>query len=229
VDSKMKVLAIIPARGGSKRVFNKNIKELFGKPLIAHTIMQAKESRYIDKVVVSTDDPEIKRIAKIYLCDVVDRPKKLATDKTSTELVIKHAIEKAKGYHSVIVLLQCTCPMRTTEDIDKAIEMYKASPKYDSVFSVTRSKAILWRDNGKYGQPITYEEGERPTRSQDIDYFEENGSIYVFGRYGFLEHNLRMYGKKGLYVMPKERSIDIDTKEDFEYLEWKYGNKSEMS
>jgi len=218
----MKVLAIIPARGGSKRVPNKNTKMLFGKPLIAHTILQAKESKYIDKVVVSTDDPEIKRIAQTYLCAVVDRPKKLATDTASTESVIMHVIKKAKEYNSVIVLLQCTCPMRTAEDIDKAIEMYE---RYDSVLSVCPSKSILWKNNGKGGKSITYEEGNRPTRSQDIDYYEENGAIYVFGRHGFLEHKLRMYGNKGLYIMSKERSIDIDEEEDFEYLEWKYGNR----
>jgi len=219
----MKTLAIIPARGGSKRVFRKNLKSLFQKPLIAHTIEIAKKSKVIDKVVVSTEDSTIKKISKRYLCDVIDRPEELAGDKVSTEAVIKDVLQKEKGYDTII-LLQCTSPMKIVRDIDDAFEYYEKGG-FDSVLSVTPSNKILWEEIGKVGNPITYEDGKRPTRSQDIDYFEENGAIYIFSKEGFLKNNSRVFGAKGLYVMPKERSIDIDTKEDFDYLEWKYGNR----
>lgn len=219
----MKTLAIIPARGGSKRVPNKNIRTLFDKPLIAHTIMQAKESKFIDKIVVSTDDSEIKRIAKVYLCAVIDRPPELATDTSSTESVIKHVLDNVKGYDT-IVLLQCTCPMRKSKDIDRAITLYNTGI-FDSVLSVCSSKSILWKAKGDFGYSMTYEKGKRPTRSQDIDYYEENGSIYVFNKNEFMKHMSKVFGNVGLYIMPKERSMDIDTEEDFEYLEWKYGKK----
>lgn len=220
----MRTIAIIPARGGSKGIHRKNIKMLFGKPLIAHTIEQAMHSKLINKVLVSTEDTEIKIIAQEYLADVIDRPKELATDESSTESVIKHVLENT-GNSPRVVLLQCTCPIRTNDDIDNAIKLMQYG-NYDSVLSVTPSKSILWKEVGKYGYPITYTSGNRPIRRQDMNYYVENGSIYVFKRDIFMKEQCRMFGKKGLYIMPKERSVDIDTEEDFEYLEWRNKNEN---
>jgi len=218
----MRTLAIIPARGGSKGVPRKNIKMLAGKPLIAYTIEQAKESKYIDEVVVSTDDLEIKEIAKTFLATVVDRPKELATDMATTELVIEHVLNKIMGY-GCIVLLQCTSPFRTTEDIDNAIEMYMTG-KYASVFSAKESDAFLWVKNGNYVSPINFFDKERPMRQQ-MEQYEENGAVYVFGRRGFENYKTRLYGFKGMYIMPEERSLEIDTEEDFKYASWRKMNE----
>jgi len=221
----MKVLAIIPARGGSKGVPKKNIKKLFGKPLIAHTIEQARHSKLVSNVIVSTDDKEIKRISLAYLAHVIDRPKNLAEDETSTEDVIYHVLESIEGYNT-IVLLQCTCPIRAKDDIDNAIKLYE---RYccDAVVSVKKGKSVIWKENekGAYAKPITYEEIEnRPKGRNDVDYYEENGSIYVFDRDKFMENECRAFGNTALYVMPIERSVDIDTEDDFEYLEWRNKN-----
>jgi len=218
----MKILAIIPARGGSKGVPRKNLKELFGKPLIVHTIEQAKKSKLIDKIVVSTEDPEIKKVAEEHKIEVIDRPKELATDDATTESVIEDVINKVPGYN-VIVLLQCTSPMRNKTDIDCAIRFF-IYQQLDTIVSVKPSKSILWKRDSLFAHPITYKEGERPTQRQDINLFEENGSIYVFYREKFLKEKSRICGFTGIYIMPEKRSIDIDTEEDFEYLEWKYGN-----
>ena len=118
-----KVLAVIPARGGSKGLVRKNILDLAGIPLIAWTIEAAKRSKYIDRVVLSSDDDEIMAVAKHYGCEVpFRRPSALASDDAASLDVLFHAIEKVPGYDYVI-LLQPTSPLRTFTDIDSAFEM----------------------------------------------------------------------------------------------------------
>lgn len=112
------VLAVIPARSGSKRCPGKNLRDFRGKQLIAWSIEAAKESKYIDRLVLSTEDPAIKWCAQSYLCEVVDRPAKLATDTASNEDVLRHAWTDEDW----IVLLQPTSPLRTAKDIDTCIE-----------------------------------------------------------------------------------------------------------
>ena len=121
IDNK-RVLAIIPARGGSKGVPRKNIRNLAGKPLIAWTIKEGKKSKYIDRLILSSEDSEIIEIAKAYGCDVpFVRPEELAKDNTSGVEPVLHAVSKLEGY-DIVVLLQPTSPLRTVTDIDKCIE-----------------------------------------------------------------------------------------------------------
>lgn len=119
----MQVLAIIPARAGSKRLKNKNILPMCGKPLIVHTIEKALKSKLITTLVVSTDGPKIKEISEKY-CQVIMRPKKLARDTSSTYDVIDHVVKSVKGKFDIIVLLEPTSPLRTDDDIDKAIRLF---------------------------------------------------------------------------------------------------------
>ena len=124
-----KIIAIIPARGGSKGLPRKNILPLAGKPLIAWTIEQAKQSRYIDKVVVSTDDNEIAEISKKYGAEVVERPKELAMDESPTIDALLYTInwfENNNEYFDMIVLLESTSPLRDVEDIDECFEILMA-------------------------------------------------------------------------------------------------------
>ena len=136
-----KIIAIIPARGGSKGLPKKNVKEIMGKPLIAWTIEQALASKYLDKIVVSTDNEEIKLISEKYGAEVPFlRPKVLARDDSPTIDVIMHAInwfEKREEYFDIIVLLEPTSPLRKEDDIDNAIELFiKNIDKADSLVSV---------------------------------------------------------------------------------------------
>lgn len=138
---KHKIIAIIPARGGSKGLPRKNIRPLLGKPLLAWTIEQAKKSRYIDRIMVSTEDEEIAEISKEYGAEVPFlRPKVLARDDSPTTDAIMHAInwfEKREEYFDIIVLLEPTSPLRKEDDIDNAIELFiKNIDKADSLVSV---------------------------------------------------------------------------------------------
>lgn len=179
-NEKMKTIAIIPARGGSKRLYGKNIKILCGKPMIAYTIQEAKKSRYIDEVFVTTEDDEIASVSKMYGAKIIKRPDKLATDLATTESVIEHA-KKYLGYDMLVVLLQSTSPLRTVEDIDKCIKLY-LSNAVDSVVSVCN----------KLGHE-----------------YMVNGAIYVFKDEIWTDN-------MALYLMPKNKSVDVDTIEDFE-------------
>lgn len=140
-----KILAIIPARGGSKGVPRKNIRELAGKPLIAWTIEEAKKSKYIDRLILSTEDDEIIEVAKQYGCEVpFKRPIELAQDDTPGIDPVLHAIEQCPGY-DYVVLLQPTSPLRTVDDIDGCIEQLLSSDGTNFCVSVTEpEKSPYW-------------------------------------------------------------------------------------
>ena len=136
----MNILAIIPARGGSKGIPRKNIKLLAGKPLIAYSIEAAIKSEFVNRVIVSTDDDEIEQISIKYGAEVIIRPKKLAEDDSPTIDGIIHALnilEKTGYLPDIVVLLQPTSPLRTQDDVDNAIIYYlKNKDKYDSLISI---------------------------------------------------------------------------------------------
>jgi len=220
---KHKIIAIIPARGGSKRLPRKNVKIFLGKPLIARTIEQAKKSRYLDRVIVSTDDKEIAAVSRKYGAEVIKRPKKLAGDKArviDTVFYLLAVLKKEKYRPDIAVLLQTTSPLRNTQDIDRAIELFLKN-KCEAVISFYESDSLLWsfKMGKKYLEPVL---GSRylKQRSQDLaKVFVPNGALYVF-----TPENLRkyksFYAKKLLpYVMPFQRSMDIDYKADLKLAE----------
>ncbi|MFC1754033.1 cytidylyltransferase domain-containing protein, partial [Thermoproteota archaeon] len=134
-----KIIAIIPARGGSKGIPKKNIIDLAGKPLIAHTIESGKKSKHIDMIVVSTDDKEIEEVSKKYGVEVIQRPEEFAQDSSPTIDVIKHVIdvfEKQDEHFDIVVLLEPTSPLRKDDDIDKAIEVFVDNPDAESLVSL---------------------------------------------------------------------------------------------
>ena len=215
----MKILAIIPARGGSKGIPRKNIKALSGKPLIAWSIEQALASASIDRVVVSTDDNEIAEISRKYGAEVpFIRPDEYATDTASTEVAMIHAVTELanQGYRpDYVMLLQATSPVRRPGAIEAAIQTLIQS-QADSLVSATEIHPFIWKnpENAK----ANYDFQNRPRR-QDLGeegrLYEENGSIYLTRTDILLNDRCRLGGKIVIYPMSTIENIDIDTEQDF--------------
>ena len=221
----MRILFLIPARGGSKGLPNKNIKNLANKPLIQYTIDQVKELKNnSNDICISTDSIEIiKCVEELGIKVPFVRPEIYSSDTSTSESVILHAINWYKNsniYFDVIVLLQPTSPMRTLQDIKNAISLYHEN--LDMVVSVKKT-----RSNPYFN---LYEENENGylskskvsnfTRRQDCpEIYELNGAIYVLNVKSFLEKGFSNLNKIIKYEMCEESSVDIDTIEDFLYAE----------
>jgi CMP-N-acetylneuraminic acid synthetase len=214
-------LAIVPARGGSKRLPRKNILDLNGKPLIAYSIEAGLKSEYIDNVVVSSDDNEILEIAKEYNAQMIKRPDFLAHDTATTFDAIKHTIKNLKK-HDYIVLLQPTSPLRSAGHIDEAIRLLEEK-NADAIVSVCEMEhSPLWSnslDNSLSMEGFLRDEVLNK-RSQDLEtYFRLNGAIYICKTDKLLDEESFLLKKSIFaYVMVRECSIDIDEKIDFEMV-----------
>jgi len=221
------VLCIIPARAGSKGLPGKNIKNLHGKPLIAYTIEQAKNSKYIDRVIVSTESLDIAAIARKYGADVpFMRPKKLASDKSSIFNVLLHAIkwmeEKEKYSFDILALLHATAPLRTIEDIDNSIKLL-VDKNADNVFSVTeahRNPYFNMVEISKGGKVGLVKKSRFINRQSAPKVFDMNASIYVWWKDILMKKKSSFLRSSHIYVMPKERSVDIDDEMDFHFAEF---------
>ena len=209
-----KTIAIIPARGGSKSIPRKNIKMLYGKPLIVWTIKQALASK-IDEVYVSTENGEITDIAQKAGAKIIKRPIKLAQDDISTESVLLHASKVLKDDYDIMILLQCTSPLRFPSQINEAIDLF-IKEKADSLVSVYKNEKFLWKD----GKPFNYDFKNRPRRQEKEWELAENGSICIFKKEILLKEKNRLGGKIIFYVMPKWMSLDIDEEDDFKMAEF---------
>lgn len=213
-----KILAIIPARGGSKGVPRKNIRELAGKPLIAWTIKEAKKSKYIDRLILSTEDDEIIEVAKQYGCEVpFKRPIELAQDDTPGIDPVLHAIEQCPGY-DYVVLLQPTSPLRTVDDIDGCIEQLFSSDGTNFCVSVTEpEKSPYWMYTLEDERMVPLlPKDTLVTRRQDLPkVYALNGAIYVAKTEKLIEEKSFLSSNTSGYIMPQERSFDIDTLIDF--------------
>lgn len=213
MKNSKKILAIIPARGGSKGIPRKNIKFLNGKPLISYTIEAALKSKYLDKILVSTDDKEIAEISEQCGAQVLARPKNLAQDATLMQPVLEHAVLNSNK-PDIIILLHPTSPLRTDVHIDKAIDEFFKN-NYDSLLSVCHSHAFIWRKKQDEAFAINYDFRKRINRQdQELEY-KENGAIYITN-YDVLMNKHNILDKKvGLYVMLEKDSIEVDTEFDF--------------
>ena len=221
------ILCTICARGGSKGVPNKNIKLINGKPLIYYTINQALKSKMFDNIVVSTESKIVANEVKKMGIDVwFLRPTKFANDNSSKIPVIRHALlESEKHFNknfNVIVDLDVTSPLRKIEDIKKAIEQFKNS-KANILISGSKSKknpyfnmVELVNNNPQIIKKIN----NQPHRRQDAPTtYDMNASIYIWKKETILSSDKLFGSKTSLYIMPEERSIDIDTFLDFEIVE----------
>ncbi len=215
-------LAIVPARGGSKRLPRKNMLDLHGKPLIAWTLEAGIKSRYIDDVVVTSDDDDILDIAKRFGCSTVKRPDKLASDTAASFDAIAHAIEHSKEYDYIIVL-QPTSPLREAKHIDEAVELLE-SKHADAVVSVCETEhSPLWSNTlPKDGNMVDFlREDLLGKRTQDLErFYRLNGAVYICQREKLLQEK-RFFLKKNIYayVMSRECSVDIDEALDFQLAE----------
>ncbi len=217
----MSTIAIIPARGASKGLPGKNIRNLANKPLIAHSIINAKEAKLVDKVYVSTDDREIAEISRDYGAEIIDRPNELANDTASSESALVHAVEQIEATGvtiDLVVFLQCTSPIRTEKDIDNAIRKVKTE-NADSLLSVSPSHRFLWQEADGLAKSINYDYRRRPRRQDMQPQYVENGSIYIFKPWVLKELNNRLGGKIALFPMREAASWEIDSLLDFEIAE----------
>lgn len=216
------IVALIPARGGSKGVPGKNIKLFLGKPLIAWTIEQALASRYLDRIIVSTDDNKIAEISKQYGAEVpFMRPGVLATDRANSIDVVLHAIEwleKNTVAAELMMLLQPTSPLRTCEDIDGAIDLL-FERNAQAVISVCEVEHHPYWTNilppDGCMRDFLRPEVEKRNRQELPTFYRLNGAVYL----GYREYITRQAGFFGsqtyAFVMPQYRSIDIDSEVDF--------------
>lgn len=214
-------IAIIPARGGSKGVPRKNVLALAGKPLIAHSILDAQEAQFIKAIFVSTDDPEIAQISISYGAEVILRPPELASDVATSESALLHAldeIEKSGIFPDMIVFLQCTSPLRTGTDIDQAIAQFKAEGA-DSLLSVSPSHTFLWEKLDGKARATNYDPDQRPRRQDMKPQYTENGSIYIFKPWVLKELGNRLGGKISLFPMNELATWQIDSLTDFKIID----------
>ena len=221
-------LAIIPARGDSKRLPRKNILDLNGRPLIAWSIEAGLNSKYIDKVVVTSDDDEILTISKKYGAVTINRPDELASDTATTFGAIKHTVDNCEKY-DYIVLLQPTSPLRNEKHIDEAVELL-VSKKADAVVSVCKmDHSPLWsnRLDDSLSMKGFLKDEVLNERSQDLEkYYRLNGAIYICETDKLLkEEGFFLKNSIFAYKMDKKISIDIDDKFDFQLAEVFMNNK----
>jgi N-acylneuraminate cytidylyltransferase len=210
----MKILTIIPARGGSKGIPRKNLQPLAGKPLLAYSIESALQTPSVTRVVVSTDDPEIASVAREYSAEVIQRPAEISGDTASSESALLHALDylrQKEGYEpDLVVFLQCTSPLTSPEDIEGTIRAL-LDESADSALAVTPFHYFLWRRiEGGDAVGINHDKRYRPLRQEREPEFLETGAVYVLRTQGFRAARHRFFGKTALYVMPPERCLEID-------------------
>ncbi len=210
-----KTIAIIPARGGSKRLPKKNVLAINNKLLLEYSIDYAKRNLdTVDKIVVSTDDEEIKQVALRNNIEVIDRPQKLASDTASTLSVLKHVLETIDEHYDEVILLQPTNPCRPEILLKMAYKVYVES-NVDSLMTVSPSDKKLGKIIDDTFMPYNYTMGQR---SQDLDpLFYENGLLYIAKTKCILEGQLLGDNNYPYIVNHPYANVDIDTKEDFDY------------
>lgn len=215
-------LAVIPARGGSKGVPRKNIRDLAGKPLIAWTIEEARKSKYITRVILSSEDEEIIKVAKNYGCEVpFVRPQELAADDTPGINPVLHAIEQCPGY-DYVVLLQPTSPLRTVKDIDGAIEHLLVNRAKFSVSVVEPSQNPYWMyelNKNEMIKPLLEGKNNAIRRQELPKVFSLNGAIYI-ANVNLLKATKSFLTDETIgFQMSPKHSQDIDTELDFSICE----------
>lgn len=217
----MKTIAVIPARGGSKRLPNKNILSLGGIPLIGHSILYAQEnSAIIDDIYVSTDDEAIKRVALGYGAKVIDRPANLSGDLEPTVSALKHVLESIETDVENVILLQATNPLRPQNLLKEAFEAYQKG-NYDSLFTVSINHQKLGKIVENKFCPFNYSIGQR---SQDMEpLYYENGLLYVTKASLILDDIIISETVYPFEVNHIFANVDVDAQEDLEYAEYLFG------
>jgi CMP-N,N'-diacetyllegionaminic acid synthase len=218
------IVAIIPARGGSKGIHNKNIISICNRPLISWTITQAIESQLIDHVYVSTDDSQIMQVANEYGSEIIKRPEELSQDTSRTEDAIIHVIESVvatkKSVPDIVVLLQPTSPLRKENDIDNAIKHF-IDNNFDSLFSSTEvADLTLWGKLENKWESINFDYKNKKRRQDRPKQYIENGSIYISSSKNIKRTNNIVNGTIGVFEMEFWQTWEIDTIDEVDLVEF---------
>ena len=211
-----RVFGLIPLRGGSKSIPRKNIKEIGGKPLAYWTCKAAVEAQGIERVYVSTEDADIRRVINSFCLEVqvIDRPIELAQDESTTEAVMVHFAEAIPDW-DILVTLQATSPLTSPADIDAALAQF-ARDGNDSMLTGVRVKRFFWTPGGK---PLNYDYRRRPRRQDFAGSVVENGAFYITRRDVLTNEGQRLGGDIGVYEMPADSMIELDEPEDWNAVE----------
>jgi CMP-N,N'-diacetyllegionaminic acid synthase len=216
------IVAIIPARGGSKGIPKKNLINFCGKPLVSWTIKQALSVKSISSVWISSDSTEILNLAKDLGANTILRPKSLSSDTATTESTWNHAlkiIEEKTGTVDMVIGLQATSPVRESKDVEKAIQIFKKS-KSDSLFSAAEiGDFYIWQKKNKKLTSLNYDYDNRGRRQDYTKQYVENGSFYIFKPQILKKLNNRLGGKIEISLMEFWKSFEIDSLEDLELCE----------
>ena len=215
-----KYIAFIPARGGSKSIPLKNIQPMAGKPLILWALEAAQRCPAIDRVVVSTDSPQIAAIATAYdssRVEVHERSSESATDTASTEAVMLEYASSHDDFDN-IVLIQATSPLLESEDLTRGVRTFEDGG-YDSVLSVVRQKRFVWDVVDGEANPINYDVAQRPRRQEFDGMLVENGAFYITSRDALLDSRCRLSGKMGVVEMDEATYFEIDEPDDWTIVE----------
>lgn len=216
-DKKASVVAIIPARGGSKGIKGKNLMDFAGKPLVAWSIIQALAAKEMDDVYVSSDSDEILDVSSKYGAKTIKRPDNISGDTASTESALLHALDKI-GAAKNLILLQPTSPLRKKNDISDAMSQY-LKEGYDSLFSgALLEDFLIWDKNDKGDLcSVNYDYNNRGRRQDRTPQYIENGSLYIF-KPEILKAGNRLGGKIGIYIMDFWQTFEIDNLEGVEMV-----------
>ena len=225
----MRILTIIPARGGSKGIPNKNIIDVKGRPLISYTIDVAKkalEAKIVAEAIISTDSELIAKVCRAEGLDVPFlRPASMSHDTAKSNEYVSHALEffENKGAHfEAVLILQPTSPLRTFEDLRKAVDSFKQSDS-DSLISVYKETyvddTVAYHLAGDYLEPLTAEHNRGVRRQEHGEKFIRNGAIYLTSTKFFSHEKKIISGNPAYYIMPKHQSVNIDTYDDLHLVE----------
>jgi YrbI family 3-deoxy-D-manno-octulosonate 8-phosphate phosphatase len=211
------VLAVIPARGGSLGIPAKNLQPVGGVPLVGRAVRAAMHAERIDRVVVSTDDPEIAAVARAHGAEVLERPAELSTSTATSESALLHVLDQlvAAGDSDpeICVLVQCTSPFVSPADLDGVVDVL-TSDGADCSFTVTGHHGFLWRPAAGGVEAVNHDARAR-TRRQDLaPEYLETGAAYAMRVVGFREHGHRFFGRLAVHAVPGERAIEIDDHAD---------------
>lgn len=222
LNEAFRVLAITPARGGSKGVPRKNIRSMAGKPLLQYTVEAARGCPLITRYVINTEDAEIRAVAESLGVEVQSRPEEFWHDNTFQEVdrLLQWAVadfESRKGRVDVVVLLYPTSPLRPTQAITDCIDLV-LNKGYDSALTLREDRSYLWErvDDGSTVRPVNYDPKKRgPNQLEGWNQWIENKAVYAMRRDLLMETGCRLGGRMGYVEMGRLESIDIDTQSDF--------------
>lgn len=212
----MSVVAVIPARGGSKGVPRKNLLSIGGVPLLARAIAAARATPQIDRVVVSTDDREIAELARAHGAEVVDRPVAISGDTASSEAALLHALTLIDA--EVLVFIQATSPFIDSAALSRAVDRVQRGGE-DVVFSAFATYAFLWQASSSGVIGINHDAAHRPRRQDREPHFHETGAFYVMRAEGFRTARHRFFGRVGVEPVDEATAIEIDTAEQMQLAE----------